>query len=182
MILFSQNKAIDSLVNDLKHPTNDTFHTDILYNLAQEQYGYDSAKGMNYLNDGYELAKKMNFLFQIANYYQIKSKLLNQGALTLPLLDTAINIYEKSITQKQTPHLDKKARLSIASCKADKGNTLNKLGKPKEAIAAHIDALEAWKLSDDPQKNESIATEYNNIATVYFDLKENEKAMEYYQA
>ena len=180
VILFSQNKAIDSLTNELQHPKNDTFHIDILYNLAQEQYGYDSAKGMSYLNEGCTISKKMNFLFQVANYYQIKSKLLNaETDLVLPLIDSAISIYEKSMLQKQTPHLDKQARLSIASCKADKGNVLSRQGRFKEAIDAHIQSFEAWKLSNDPKRYESIATEYNNIATVYFNLKENQKAMEY---
>ena len=73
VILFSQNKAIDSLTNELQHPKNDTFHIDILYNLAQEQFGYDSAKGMSYLNEGYTISKKMNFLFSSSsNFFKQK--------------------------------------------------------------------------------------------------------------
>ncbi|MBY0479110.1 MAG: tetratricopeptide repeat protein [Chitinophagaceae bacterium] len=177
--VFSQTKTIDSLTKELTHPKNDTFRIDVLYNLAQEQYGYDSTKGMQYLNEGNVLAKKMNFLFQMANYYQIKAKLKNDEPQTILWIDTAIQLYRKSISLNQTPVYNKKALLSIATCKADIANQLNKGGKYKEAIAAHLESLEAWKASDDPDRNEAIATIYNSIATVYYNIKNNQKALEY---
>jgi two-component system, NarL family, sensor kinase len=177
---FPQSKAIDSLRNELKHPKNDTLRIDILYNLAQETFVYDSSKAIRYLDEGFSYAKKMDFFIQVANYYQIKAKLYNDwGGLVLPWLDSAIHYYRKSLIQKQRASYLKKAQLSIATCNGSKGGVLKQLGKPQEAIAAYIGAMQAWKASDEERKYEAVATYCNNIAGVYYDLKDGQKALQW---
>jgi two-component system NarL family sensor kinase len=179
-----QNRRIDSMENDLKHPRDDTFRLTLLINLADEYYGYDTVKGMRYLERARAEAEKMHNLYYVADYYEEKAKL----ALTLhddgviSLLDTAIQYYEKFLAQRVPRPLADQAKLSIATCKGQKGVVMGETGRFKEAIAAYLEALQAWAASDDPQKNFAIATYYGSISTVYYDLKEIDKSLEYDEA
>ncbi|MDP4149613.1 MAG: tetratricopeptide repeat protein [Bacteroidota bacterium] len=179
-----QNRRIDSMENDLKHPRNDTFRLDLLINLADEYYGYDTVKGMQYLERVRALAEKMHYLFYVADYYQEKAKLVLtlHNDVVIPLLDTAIRYYEKFLAQPIRGRLAAQARLSIATCKGQKGVIMAEAGQFKEAIAAYMEALQAWKDCDEPEKNAAIATYYGSISTVYYDLKEPDKALEYDEA
>ena len=184
MLTFSQNHLIDSMEKDLKHPGNDTIRITLLVNLAHECYGYDSVKGIHYLEQAHALAEKMHYLFQIADYYETKAKIFLENGRTnaVDLLDTAIGYYEKNIEQKLSPHDIAQSKLSITTCNAEKGLVLGKLGKYKEAISFYLDAVEGWKSSDEVGKNEAVANLYGSISTIYFDLKEPEKALEYDKA
>lgn len=181
---FPQNHRIDSMENDLKHPKDDTFRITLLYNLADEYHGYDTAKGMRYLEQGHALAEKTHYLFQIANYYETKAKMfINADRMdATPLLDTAIGYYEKNIAQKLSAHDIEQSKLSITTCNAQKGIILSNQGKYKEAISSCLEAVDGWKSSDDLGKNEAIANLYGSISTDYFDLNQPRKALEYDEA
>jgi signal transduction histidine kinase len=180
----AQNKRIDSMENDLKHPKDDTFRIALLSNLAFEYFGYDTLKGWRTLESERALAEKMHYVYYIANYYETKAKMVlslrSDGVI--PLEDSAIFWYEKHLAQKPTGVDLAQTLLSIATCQGQKGSVLSGKGQFKEAIAAYLEALKAWKESDDPQKNEAIPTYYANIATVYYDLKQLPKALEYDRA
>ncbi len=182
----SQNHLIDSMENDLKHPKDDTFRITLLYNLAQEYYGYDTTKAMLYLERGHALAEKMNYVYQIANYYEYKAKLFQQidksDLVTMNLLDTAIGYYEKNITQKISETDLKQSKLAIATCKSDQAIVLGHQGKYKEAVSLYLDAIEGWESSREANRNEAIANLYASISTIYFDLKQPENALEYDEA
>ena len=181
----SQNRRIDSMENDLKHPKNDTFRIALLYNLAEEYYDYDTSKALKYLEQGHSIAEKMHYLFEIAAYYEVKAKLFinsSKGIEAMPLLDTAISLYKKNIAKKLSPLDVAQSQLSIATCNSQKGVVLSKEGKYKEAVSSYLESIEGWKASDDPEKNDAIANLYGNISTVYYDLKEPEKALEYDKA
>jgi len=177
----AQNSRIDSMENDLKHPKDDTFRIALLYNLAEEYYGYDTLKGMKYLEEGYALAKKMRYLFQIANYYESRAKFyLNTNKLdVIPLLDTAILYYKENAARKLSPHDVQQSNLSVATCKSQKGIILSSHGKFKEAISLYLEAMEGWKASDEIGKNEAIANYYGSISSIYFEMNQPEKALEY---
>ena len=180
----AQNARIDSMELDLKHPKDDTTRITLLNNLAQEYYGYDTARGMRYLEQAREAAQAMHYVFQIANYYETKAKLLiSVGQMdNAPLLDTAIRYYEEIISENTSPRDVVQSKLSIASCNAEKGIIFNKRGKFKEAVTLFLQAIDGWKSSDEVGKNEAIANLYGNISTVYFDMKQPEKALEYDKA
>lgn len=170
--------------NDLKHPKDDTFRLALLFNLAFDHFGYDTLKGMRYLETGKELAERMHYLYYIADYYETKAKMIvslrTDGVLAL--IDTAILWYEKDLARKPTGIYLSQDKLSIATCQGQKGNVMGQLGQFKGAIAAYLEALQAWQESDEPNKNEAIATYYANISTVYYDLKEIDKALQYDEA
>lgn len=166
---------------DLRHPANDTVRIELLYNLAVEYNGYDSLKGMQYLEQGHALATKMNYLYQVANYHETKAKmLLERNIMDITgLLDTAIYYYEQTLTRKMPAAYIQQSKLSIATCQSQKGIVFSNKGKYKEAIALFLSASDAWKASDDPLKNEAVANYYANISTIYYNLNQPEKALEY---
>lgn len=170
--------------HDLKHPKDDTFRLALLINLSEEYYGYDTVKGMRYLEMAHALAGKMNYLYYIADYYEEKAKLVLtlHDDRVLPLLDTAILYYEKDLARKPTGEYLAQTKLSIATCQGQKGVVMAEKGQFKEAIAAYMEALKAWKESNEPEKNQAIANYYGSISTVYYDLKQLDKALEYDQA
>jgi two-component system NarL family sensor kinase len=179
---FLQNARIDSMENDLKHPKNDTIRFSLLTNLALEYYEYDSAKAYRYLEQAHSLAAAAKYNYELGSYYQNKgtfTELRSNYQKALLLYDTAIQYYQKAADAKKTPVEIAQSMLSIATCKGQKGGILGQGGNSKEAIANYIAALEAWKASDDPRKYTSIGTYYASIATVYFELKDYEKSLQY---
>lgn len=176
-----QNQRIDSMENDLKHPKNDTFRITLLYNLAGEYDGYDTSKGIKYLEQGRALADKMHYQFNIATYYLEKSKMLNYHDKpgTVALLDTAIDLFKKNIALNISDEDVAQSNLSILTCYAEKANLLGKQGKYEEAISLYLNAVDGWKASDEIRRNEAIANLYANISTIYFDMKQPAKALEY---
>ncbi|WP_431216950.1 tetratricopeptide repeat-containing sensor histidine kinase [Puia sp. P3] len=182
--VFAQNRRIDSMENDLRHPKDDTFRLALLGNLAVEYFGYDTVKGWRYLDAERILAEKMHYLYYIGDYYAEKAKMVQslRSAGVVSLEDSAIFWFGKHLSQKPTGLDLAQTLLSIATCQGQKGNVLAANGQFREAIAAYLEAMKAWKESDDPKKNEAIATYYANISTVYYDLKQIDKALEYDEA
>jgi signal transduction histidine kinase len=86
------------------------------------------------------------------------------------------------LAQKLSPRDIAQSKLSITTCNAEKGLVLGKMGKYKEAISFYLDAVEGWKSSDEVGKNQAVANLYGSISTIYFDLKEPGKALEYDKA
>lgn len=180
----AQNRRIDSMENDLKHPKDDTFRLSLLSNLALEYFGYDTLKGWRYLEMERALAEKMHYLFYMGDYYASKAKMVQSlrkdGVIALE--DSAIFWYEKDLARKPTGDYLAQTLLCIATCQGQKGLIMADKGQFKEAIAAYMEAMKAWKESNDPRKNEALATYCTNIATVYYDLKQLDKALEYDEA
>jgi signal transduction histidine kinase len=177
----AQNRRIDSMESDLKHPKDDTFQIALLSNLAIEYFGYDTVKGWRYLEAERALAEKMHYYYGLGDYYANKAKMVeslrSDGVIALE--DSAIFWFEKYLAQKPTGVNLAQTLLSIATCQGQKGLVMASQGQFREAIAAYLEAMKAWKESDDPKKNEALATYCSNIATVYYDLKELDKALEY---
>src|SRR5450432_2182417 len=180
-IAVCQNHRIDSMKKDLRHPADDTFRITLLYNLSMEYYGYDTVKGMDYLEKGHAVAERMHYLYQIANYYETKAKLFLTASKedVMGWLDTAILYYKKDIARKPSLHDLQQAQLAIATCQGQKGSIMSGGGRFKEAIAYYLDALDAWKASDEPNKNEAISIYYSNISSIYYELNQINKALEY---
>lgn len=182
---FSQNHLIDSMENDLKHSKNDTFRFSLLSNLAMEYYEYDTAKAYRYLEQAHALAAKANYDYELGSYYQNKGtlkELRSDYAGSVLLEDTAIKYFQKAADARRTAVEIAQSELSIATSKGEKGGMLAQQGNSREAITNYIAALEAWKASDDPRKYKAIGTYHGSIATIYFELKEYDKALEYDKA
>ena len=178
----TQTHDIDSLELVLKQSANDSVRVFAFMELAKNYYNYDTIRAIRYLENGHTLVKKLNWNFSTAYYYDIKAvtrlfAFKNDSANLL--YDTAISFYQKAVTDNRNKKEAGDARLSIATCNGTKGDILSAKGKSKEAISAYINALEAWKASDDPQKILAIGTYYSNISIVYNNLGQFDKALEY---
>lgn len=160
----------------------DTIRVFTIVRLANQYLAYDTLKAYQYLEKGYALAKKLNWNYAWGEYFQNKAiiKLTSDHSQAADLLyDTAIFYFGKAVNEHRNAAEVNNAKLSIASCKGEKADVILKLGKSKEAIAAYIETLETWKASDAPQKMVAIGIYYSKIATVYYDLNQYEKALEY---
>jgi signal transduction histidine kinase len=178
----AQTHFIDSLEQVLKQSTNDSIRVFVFFDLAKAYYNYDTVKSAGYLGNGHTIAKKLNWDFATAYYYDIKgtTKLFSRNHEVANLtFDTAIVYYQKTVAANRNKKEKGDATLSIATCNGAKGDILLAKGKSKEAISAYIAALEAWKASDNPQKGEAIGTYYSNISTVYYNLGQFDKALDY---
>src|SRR5450432_3887475 len=101
---FSQNKRIDSMENDLKHPRNDTSRFSLLVNLALEYYEYDSSKAYRYLEQAHSLAAAAKYNYELGSYYQNKgtfTELRSYYPKALLLYDTAIQYYQKAVDARK---------------------------------------------------------------------------------
>jgi signal transduction histidine kinase len=179
----AQTTVIDSMERALQQQKEDSVRVLNIVQLAYQCYLFDSAKGLRYLNEGYRLIKKLKWNYATADYYENKAMIhmtnsSSDGIADL-LYDSAIMYYQKAIDENSNKKEVSDARLSIATCNAEKGVILSGKEKYKEAIAAYIAALEAWQHSNDPSKNQVIATYYSDISTIYYKLKQFEKALEY---
>lgn len=134
------------------------------------------------MEKGYSLAVKMKWDYALGNYYYTKGmlkQLSSDHEKAHLLLDTAISYFNKCINSSRPAGEINNAKLNIASCLGQKADILIKRGKGEEAITVFIAALEAWKASDDPHKNQAIGTYYGKISTTYYDLNQFEKALLY---
>jgi signal transduction histidine kinase len=178
----TQTHSIDSMKHVLQQSTEDSVRVFAFIQLASQSFNYDSLKALHYLNEGYVIVKKIKWYYATGEYYNnkaiIKQYESDNDAADL-LFDTAIVYYEKAINAKRNEKEVSDAKLSIATCKGQKGDILLAQEKTKEAITAYIEALEAWKASEDPQKQIAIATYYSKISTVYYKLNQFDKALEY---
>ncbi len=179
----TQTHNIDSLEHALQQPAEDSVRVFTFLQLASQCFNYDSVKALHYLDEGYILAKKMKWDYATGEYYNNKAITKQYGNANADvaslLFDTAIMYYQKAIDANRNKKEVSNARLSIATCKGQQGDLLSEKQKTEEAITAYIEALEAWKNSDDPQKQIAIATYYSKISTIYYKLSQFDKALEY---
>ena len=100
----AQTHRIDSLQNELKKSTKDTVTVSLFTALANEYFAYDTVKALQYLEQGYLLAKKMKWNYAIGDYYQIKGiskQFSSDHELAHLLFDTAIIYFNKTINSKR---------------------------------------------------------------------------------
>ena len=160
----------------------DSFAVFTLAHLATEYYGYDTVKSKEYLEKSWLLAKKMNWHNAFGNYYQIKGQIKQQSSdevLAAIYLDSAIYHFKKEIDAVTDTAQKGRLNLIIATCLGQKADILVNQGNGAAAVPVYIDALEKWKYSDQPHKEEAIATYYTKISTIYYNLKQNDKALYY---
>ena len=178
----AQTHRIDSLQNELKKSTKDTVTVSLFTALANEYFAYDTVKALQYLEQGYLLAKKMKWNYAIGDYYQIKGiskQFSSDHELAHLLFDTAIIYFNKTINSKRPKEEIENAKLARATSLGQKADILLKRGKSEEAIGIYLAALEAWKASNDPRKDQAIGIYYSKISTVYYELKQFDKALSY---
>ena len=180
--LRGQTPIIDSLLKGLENAANDS--VEFLYTnmLANEEFPYDTSKAKEYLSKGYSLAKKMNWDRGLAqNYFArgIHRLLSSEYLLANAYLDTAILFYQKAAQRAPTHKEKKDIALEIITTKGEIASNYLKTGRDAEAISIYLEALEAWKESEDPRKLEAIGSYYEKIATIYYGMKQFDKSLFY---
>ncbi|MBK5269606.1 MAG: sensor histidine kinase [Bacteroidia bacterium] len=178
----AQTHLIDSLRNELKKSPEDSIALFLNTSLGNEYFAYDTAIAKQYMEKGYLIAKKMNWDYALGDYYQIKAmskQFSSDHELAHIFFDSAIFYFKKTINSNRPEQEVENAKLAMATSMGQIADILLKRGRSGEAIAAFIAAMEAWRASNDPRKNEAIAVYYTKISTAYYELKEFDKALSY---
>ncbi|MEO5592009.1 MAG: histidine kinase, partial [Chitinophagaceae bacterium] len=176
----AQTHIIDSLQNKIKSSKDDSVTVLLFTALANEYSTYDTVKSKQYLQQGATLAKKIKWDYALGDNYFVKGiidALSTRYDLSVMDTDTAITYFQKVINSSRPKKEVSDAKLYIATCLGQKADILAKRGE--EAIPVYIAALEAWKASDDPRKNQAIGTYYGRISSLYFNLNQFDKALTY---
>ncbi len=178
----AQTHLIDSFETELKKNPGDSVIVFIYTQLGNQYFAYDTLKAYDYLGKGYSIAKKLNWDYALGDYYHIKGGLKqfsSEHDLAHIYLDSAISYFKKAGERVKTKQDSANVELSIATCLGQKADILLKKGRQAEAIETFIVALELWKASNQPRKDEAVGTYYGKIASTYYELKQYEKALQY---
>ena len=178
----AQTHRIDSLENELKKSPEDSIAVFLFTGLANELFAYDTVKASQYLEQGYHLAMKMKYDYALGDYYQVKGmskQFSSDNDLAQLLFDSAISYFDKVIHSTRPKEEVEIAKLARATSLGQKADILLKKGRSEEAITVYIATLDAWKNSNDPQKDQAVAIYYTKISTIYYGLKQFDKALFY---
>ncbi len=168
----SQNKIIDSLINQVQHTTNDTIKVDLFYEIGKKYYylsDFDSAK--IYTQKSLELSEKMKFQkgLQKSNFFYANIYFRESYFETV--------IYHANICLKIC-----RSRNDIeseAKCLNLLGITYRKKGEYNKALNFYFKALPIWEKVGNKRK---IAILLNNIGLIYYYLEKYDDALTYYNA
>ncbi len=178
----SQTHRIDSLENELKKLPKDSVLAPLYTALANDMYPYDTIKAQQYQQKGFLLAKKMNWDYAIGDNYQVQAQhkqFTDDNELAHLLFDSAIFYFDNVIKANHSAKEVEEATLAKATALSLKADILLKRGKSEEAIAIYLTTMEAYRVSHDPRKDEAVAVYYSKIASVYYELKQFDKAVAY---
>lgn len=182
VFLSGQDNYIDSLERKLKLAVHDSSRWGILFNLSKAYYGYDTIKSELYQVRGYAIIKSLDDSCAWAGYYISKfdkAYATSQFPAALAYIDTAISLFKACIASSNSFEKIQYAKYAMASCNSDIGIVYNKQGKNEKAVTFFLEYIDIAKSSNLPEKNEGIASAYNNVASCYYDLNNFEKAVKY---
>lgn len=181
--LFAQRHTIDSLEQELKKKKSNIEKIPLYFSLHYYLLGYDVGKANQYLEAGYMLAKEEKDTFYIAGYFYEKAARLFELAKydsSFQCTDSAILFYDAVLNSKKSNAAKiAKARTQKANCLIEKGVLFAKRFQFQESVKYYLASIREWEKSNDPGRDESIATIYNNISSDYFELEQFQNALEY---
>ncbi|MDP2187359.1 MAG: tetratricopeptide repeat protein [Sphingobacteriaceae bacterium] len=162
-------QLIDSLLRVTREAPHDTSRAEAFIHLVYHHRS-DREKATAFARQGISLARKSNFtrgLFNLHNQlgvvYDLKSEYQN-----------ALNAYTEALKHAQT--LGREDMLAMVH--TNMGLTYSNLGSYDKALEQYFDALEQY--SDTAKYKVYRASTYNNIGIVYSQIKERQKARDYF--
>jgi two-component system NarL family sensor kinase len=182
LILYAQNKNIDSLTQLLKNATVDTTRMDLHFSLYIELTDYDLDRAKYHLEEAYKLAKTRNSEYYTAYYFMSKGGLYFDMAKyneSRRSFDSSLLLYDHLLKSATTPEQIKRYKLARADCLIGKGLLSAKLYYFQESIQYYLQAIADMDDIDGDEKNSKLLILYANIASDYYELEEFEQALKY---
>jgi len=183
VLLFSQNKIIDSLLLVLKNTRQDTVKINLNYKLEEQLAGYDVKEAEKHLEEGYRLAKERNNTYYIAYYFLSKGEILFDQAKypgSNACFDSAIVLFDGLINSGEPdPVKIITYKFAKTDCLTSKGLLAAKLYHYQESIQYYLQAIAAIENIEGKGKNDYMATLYADLASDYYELEQFENALEY---
>ena len=163
---FSQESKSDSLLNVIKTSSVDTTKVNAFNSLFLEYEFEDIDKAGEYLTQGFELAKKINFQKGLAKSYMFKGYFdedKSNFSSALKNNQEALSIFTK-LGDKQ----------GIAGINNSLGSNYQSLGKYPEALKYYFSTLKIY-LETGNKRGE--ASTYSNIGTIYLNQSNYSEAL-----
>jgi len=183
VIVFSQNKIIDSLLLVLQNAREDTVKISLHYKLAGQLAGYDVARADKHLEEGYQLARAGNDIYYTGYYWLNKGELLfdlAKYAASKLYFDSAIAVFDGLINSGEQNQVKRTAyKFAKTDCLTNKGLLAAKLYRYQESIQYYLQAIAAIEGIEGNSKNNHMATLYADLASDYYELEQFETALEY---
>lgn len=168
---YGQQHLVDSITNELKQPMADSNRAMSLMRLAINYEAVDTAKAYEGYGNAIKFASEKKLYYQLGRIYQNQSFLYNTAAnysQALASLDHAIEYYKKSGHPK--------SKQWEANAYNDKANTLKSLNEFQQAVEYYLKSI---SLLEENNLTGSLVGKYTNLSTVFGDLDENNKQIEY---
>ncbi len=178
-----QSKGIDSLLQLLQKATTDTDKIALNYSLENMLSGYDLTKAAVYLENGFQLAKKIQSPYYISKYYHTEAALLAAESKydeAFAICDSAIALSEQLVhTKKISKNIADRCRADIAQTLVTKGLICAKQFKYNESIQYYVQSIGLFEAINDGNNNSSIAHIYTSVSSNYYELEQFEDALKY---
>jgi tetratricopeptide (TPR) repeat protein len=170
LLLPSQNRKKDSLVEKLNACREDTQKVKILNKLALLLYSTKQDEAKNYTNQALELAKKTGFKKEEAVSYKVLGTINYFNGDFLRAKDLYINALNISIELEDS--------LQMGNSYRNVGLAAERLMGDRESIGYFFKAL---KISEQRKDSDRIATLYIDIGNAFYTLHDFNKAIMYYR-
>jgi len=167
----AQQKLVDSITKELQQPMPDSNRAMSMMRLAVDYEAVDTAKAYQSYKDAIKFASEKKLYYQLGRIYQNQSVLFSNAANyeeALSSLDHAIENYKRSDHPK--------AKLWEANAYNDIANVLKAQNEFQEAIGYYLKGI---SLIEEHKLNVGLANKYMNLSTVFGDINEHDKQMEY---
>lgn len=166
--LISQNVNIDSCLNVLKTSKEDTNKVILLNKIAWNIAYTNLQKGVDYSQQSYDLAKKLNF----ERFYPTICN--TRGAIYADMAEVALalNLYLEGVKYAKRH----KSYNSLAALYNSLGNLYGTTEEPRKALSYYLAAIDALK-KHDPKR--SPIKVFANISGVYVNLQKYDSAKYY---
>jgi two-component system, NarL family, sensor kinase len=168
----AQQKLVDSISKELQKPMPDSNRAMSMMRLAVDYEAVDTAKAYQAYREAIKFATEKKLHYQLGRIYQNQSVLFSSAANyeeAQTSLNNAIENYKKSDHPK--------AKLWEANAYNDKANSLKAQNEFQQAIEYYLKSI---SLSEE-NKLGGLVGKYTNLSTVFGDIDEDEKQIEYAQ-
>ena len=170
---FTQNSVIDSLETQLKKMNDDTSKVILLNDMISKYQYTNPERAMALSMQSIELAKHINFDFGLGVAYRLTGTLyVNKSNF-----DSSMDYYDKSLKLFVNKN-DYRSRKYIGLLQHGFGVVYQYKGKYDSAVNYYLEATRIYK--DLKEDNLQFLT-YNNLSTLYSQIGDNKKALQYAQ-
>lgn len=179
VLLFSQNKSVDSLISQLKSTTGDIDKANLLNAIANDYKENDPKLTLFYANNALKLAKDIQYKYAEANAclnIGNANIIIGNYALALQQFLNAQTLFEGLVVSESIDSATE-VKNGLARAYGSIGVVFSEQSNYAKALVYHLKAI---KIYEDTKQYEQCSKVYNNIGVEYESQGNYLKALYYY--